>query len=96
MSSDFEPLYATITEQDFHSFRSRVFPIKMVDGNFLDFESCFALDLFKVVTSQLDREWMSILHTFFPRGHNLEGKSNNGRLYLKGTSSFCNVVEKGQ
>jgi len=22
---------------------------------------------------------MSILHTFFPRGHNLEGKSNNGR-----------------
>jgi hypothetical protein len=46
-------------------------------GNFLDSESCFALNLFKVVSSQLERKWMSILHTFFPRGYNLEGKSNN-------------------
>jgi len=37
----------------------------------------FALNLFKVVASQLERKWMSILHTFFPRGYNLEGKSNN-------------------
>jgi len=35
--------------------------------------------LFKVVASQLERKWMSILHTFFPRGYNLEGKSNNRR-----------------
>jgi hypothetical protein len=76
-SSDFEPLYVAIAEQGFHSFK--VFPIKKVDGNFLDSEGCFALDLFKVVASPLEREWMSILHTFFPRGHNLEGKSNNRR-----------------
>jgi len=57
----------------------RVFSKKKVDGNFLDSEGCFDLDLFKVVASQLEREWMSTLHTFFPRGHNLEGKSNNGR-----------------
>ncbi len=55
------------------------FPIKTIDGNFLDSEGYFALDLFKVVASRLEREWMSILHTFFSRGHNLEGKSNNGR-----------------
>jgi len=73
------PLYAAIAKQGFHSFESRVFPIKKVDGNFLDSEGCFALDLFKVVASSLEREWKSILHTFFPRGHNLEGKSNNGR-----------------
>jgi hypothetical protein len=33
--------------------------------------------LFKVVASQLERKWMSILHTFLPKGYNLEGKSNN-------------------
>jgi len=80
----------------FHSFQSRVFPIKKVDGDFIDSKGCFALDLLKVVAPQLEREWMSILHTFFPRGHNLEGKSNNGRSYLKGTLNFCNVVEKGR
>jgi RNA recognition motif-containing protein len=37
------------------------------------------LNLFKVVASQLERKWMSILHTFFPRVYNLEGKSNNRR-----------------
>ncbi len=37
------------------------------------------MDLFKVVASQLEREWMNILHIFFPKGHNLEGKSNNKR-----------------
>ncbi len=37
----------------------------------------FVLNLFKVVAFQLERKWMSILHTFFPRGYNLEGKSNN-------------------
>ncbi len=76
-SSDFKPLYAAIAEQGFHSFRA--FSIKKVDGNFLDSEGCFDLDLFKVIASQLEREWMNILHTFFPRGHNLEGKSNNRR-----------------
>jgi hypothetical protein len=45
--------------------------------NFLHFEGCFALNLFKVVACQLERKWTSILHTFFPRGYNLEGKSNN-------------------
>jgi hypothetical protein len=35
--------------------------------------------LFKVVASQLERKWMSILHTFLPKGYNLEGKSNNRR-----------------
>ncbi len=72
------PLYAAIAKQGFHSFELRVFPIKKVDGNFLDSEGCFALDLFKVVASSLEREWKSILYTFFPRGHNLESKSNNG------------------
>ncbi len=57
----------------------RAFSIKKVDGNFLDFEGSFDLDLFKIVASQLEREWMSILHTFLRRGHNLEGKSNNRR-----------------
>jgi hypothetical protein len=47
LSSDFKPLCAAIAEQGFHSFRA--FSIKKVDGNFLDFESCFDLDLFKVV-----------------------------------------------
>ncbi len=37
------------------------------------------MNLFKVVASQLERKWMSILQTFFPRGYNLEGKSNNRR-----------------
>jgi hypothetical protein len=74
-SFDFKPLYAAIAKEGFHSFR--VFPIEKVDGNFLDSEGCFALNLFKVVASQLKRKWMSILHTFFPRGYNLEGKSNN-------------------
>ncbi len=74
-SSDFKPLCVAIAEQGFHSFRA--FSIKKVDGNFLDSKGSFDLDLFKVVASQLEREWMSILHTFLPRGHNLEGKSNN-------------------
>jgi hypothetical protein len=64
-------------KEGFHSFR--VFPIEKVDGNFLDSEGRFALNLFKVVASQLERKWMRILHTFFPRGYNLEGKSNNRR-----------------
>jgi hypothetical protein len=46
-------------------------------GIFLDSEGCFVLNLFKLVASQLERKWISILHTFFPRGYNLEGKSNN-------------------
>jgi hypothetical protein len=75
-SFDFKPLYAAIAKEGFHS--SRVFPIEKVEGNFLDSEGHFALNLFKVVASQLERKWMSILHTFFPRGYNLEGKSNNG------------------
>jgi hypothetical protein len=62
-------------KEGFHSFR--VFPIEKVDGNFLDSEGRFALNLFKVVASQLERKWMRILHTFFPRGYNLMGKSNN-------------------
>jgi hypothetical protein len=74
-SFDFKPLYAAITNEGFHSFR--VFPIEKVDGNFFDSKGRFALNLFKVVASQLERKWMSILHTFFPRGYNLEGKSNN-------------------
>ncbi len=77
LSSDFKALYAAIAEQGFHSFT--IFSIKKVDGNFLHSEGCFDLDLFKVVASQLEREWMSILHTFFPRGHNFESKSNNRR-----------------
>jgi hypothetical protein len=76
-SFDFKPLYAAIAKEGFHSFR--VFPIEKVDGKFVDSEGCFALNLFKVVASQLERKWMSILHTFFPRGYNLEGKSNNRR-----------------
>ena len=77
LSSDFKPLCAAIAKQGFHSFRA--FSIKKVDGNFLDSEGSFDLDLFKVIASQLERERMSILHTFLPRGHNLEGKSNNRR-----------------
>jgi hypothetical protein len=73
-SFDFKPLYAAIAKEGFHSFR--VFPIEKVEGNFLDSEGGFALNLFKVVASQLERKWMSILHTFFPRGYNLEAKSN--------------------
>jgi hypothetical protein len=76
-SFDFKPLYAAIAKEGFHSFR--VFPIEKVDGNFFDSEGRFALNLFKVVASQLERKWMSILHTFLPRGYNLEGKSNNRR-----------------
>jgi hypothetical protein len=74
-SFDFKSLYAAIAKEGFHSFR--VFPIEKVDGNFLDSEGRFALNLLKVVASQLERKWMSILHTFFPRGYNLEGKPNN-------------------
>ncbi len=59
------------------SIPSEFFLLKKVEGNFLDSEGRFALNLFKVVASQLERKWMSILHTFFPRGYNLEGKSNN-------------------
>jgi hypothetical protein len=62
-SFDFEALYAAIAKEGFHSFR--VFPIKKVDGNFLDPEGCFLLNLFKLVASQLERKWISILHTFF-------------------------------
>jgi hypothetical protein len=76
-SFDFKPLYAAIAKEGFHSFR--VVPIEKVDWNFLDSEGRFALNVFKVVTSQLERKWMSILHTFFPRSYNLEGKSNNRR-----------------
>jgi hypothetical protein len=76
LSFDFKPLYAAIAKECFHSFR--VFPIEKVDGNFLDSEGCFVLNLFKLAASQLERKWMSILLTFFPRGYNLEGKSNNG------------------
>jgi hypothetical protein len=74
---DFKPLNAAIAKEGFHSFR--FFPFEKVDGNFLDSEGRFALNLFKVVAYQLERKWMSILHTFFPRGYNLEGKSNNRR-----------------
>jgi hypothetical protein len=74
-SFDFKPLYAAIAKEGFHSFR--VSPIEKVDGNFLNSEGCFALNLFNVVASQLEIKWMTILHTFFPRGYNLEGKSNN-------------------
>jgi hypothetical protein len=35
--------------------------------------------LFKLAASQLERKLMGILHTFFPGGYNLEGKSNNRR-----------------
>ncbi len=77
LSFDFKPLYAAIAKECFHSFR--VFPIEKVDGNFLDSEGCFVLNLFKLAASHLERKWMNILHTFFPRGYNLEGKSNNGR-----------------
>jgi hypothetical protein len=97
-SFDCKPLYAAISKEGFHSFR--VLPIEKVEGNFLDSEGRFALNLFKVVASQLERKWMSILHTFFPRGYNLEGKSNNRRsprvhkvsamLWRKGSKpSFC-------
>jgi hypothetical protein len=75
LSFDFKPLYAAIAKECFHSFR--VFPIEKVDGNFLDSQGCLVLNLFKLAASQLERKWMSILHTFFPRGYNLEGKSNN-------------------
>ncbi len=74
-SFDFKPLYATIAKEGFHYFR--LFPIEKVDGNFLDSEGHFALNLFKLAASLLERKWLSILHTFFPRGYNLEGKSNN-------------------
>jgi hypothetical protein len=74
-SFDFKPLYAAIAKEGFHSFR--VFPIEKVDGNFFDSKGHFALNLFKVVAFQLERKWMNILHIFFPRGYNLEGKSNN-------------------
>jgi hypothetical protein len=53
------------------------FPIEKVDGNFLDSEGHSALNLFKLAASLLERKWLSILHTFFPRGYNLEGKSNS-------------------
>jgi hypothetical protein len=75
LSFDFKPLYAVIAKECFHSFR--VFPIEKVDGNFLDSEGCFVLNLFKLAASQLERKWISILDTFFPTGYNLEGKSNN-------------------
>jgi hypothetical protein len=74
-SFDFKPLYAVIAKERFHSFR--VFPIEKVDGNFLDSEGHSALNLFKLAASLLERKWLSILHTFFPRGYNLEGKSNS-------------------
>jgi hypothetical protein len=74
-------------------------------GNFLDSEGCFTLNLFKVVASQLERKWMNILHTFFPRGYNLEGKSNNrcsprvhkasAMLWRKGSkASFAHLNNK--
>ncbi len=92
-SFDFKPLYVAIAKEGFHSFG--VFPIEKIDGNFLDFEGRFALNLCKVVLLQLERKWMSILHTFYPRCYNLEGKSNN-KCSLRVHKSFCNVVEKGQ
>jgi hypothetical protein len=61
------------------SIPSEFFFIEKVDGIFFDSEGHFALNLLKVVASQLERKWMNILHTFFPRGYNLEGKSNNRR-----------------
>ncbi len=76
-SFDFKPLYAAIAKEGFHFFR--VVPIEKVDWNFLDSEGRFALNLFNVVASQLERKWMSILHTFFPRDYTLGGKSNNRR-----------------
>ncbi len=74
-SSDFKPLYAAVVKGGFHSFR--VFPIEKIDGSFLDSGGCFDLNLFKLAASQVERKWMGILHTFFARGYNLEGKSNN-------------------
>jgi hypothetical protein len=53
-SFDFKPLYAAIAKEGFHSFR--VFPIEKVDGNFLDFEGCFALNLFKVVCLSIGKK----------------------------------------
>ncbi len=77
LSFDFKPLFAAIAKECFYSFT--VFPIEKVDGNFLDSQGHFVLNLFKLAASQLERKLMSILHTFFPRGYNLEGKSNNRR-----------------
>jgi len=48
-----------------------------MDGNFFDSEGRFALNLFEVVASRLERKRMSVLHASFPRGCNLPGKSNN-------------------
>jgi hypothetical protein len=92
LSFDFKPLYVAIAKKGFHSFR--VFPIEKVDGNFFDSEGCFALNLFKFVISQLERKWMNILHTFFPRGYNLEGKSNN-RRFPRVHKAFAMLWRKG-
>jgi hypothetical protein len=92
-SFDFKALYAAIAKEGFHSFR--VFPIEKVDGSFLDSQGCFVLNLFKLVASELERKWISILHTFFPRGYNLEGKSNNRRSPRVHKASAAMLWRKG-
>ena len=73
-----KPLYAAMAKSGFESFRC--FPIEHIEGNFNN-----ARDFFKVARPR-ELFWMRTLHTFFPKGFNLEGKSihrNSCRIHKK-------------
>ena len=63
-----KPLYASIAKHGFQSFRC--FPIEQIEGNFRN-----SREFYKVAWPR-ELFWMRTLHTFFPKGYNLEGKSS--------------------
>jgi hypothetical protein len=68
LHEDVKPLYAAIAKYGFQSFRC--FPIEHIEGNFSNSRE------FYNVAWPRELFWMRTLHTFFPRGYNLEGKSS--------------------
>jgi len=67
LREDVKPLYATIAKYGFESFRC--FPIEHIEDNFAISKE------FYNVACPCELFWMRTLHTSFPRGYNLEGKS---------------------
>ena len=68
LHEDVKPLYAAIAKYGFESFRC--FPIEHIEGKFANSRE------FYNVAWPRELFWMRTLHTFFPRGYNLEGKSS--------------------
>ena len=70
-----KPLYAAIAKHGFESFHC--FPIEHIEGNFSN-----SKEFYKATWSR-ELYWMRTLHTFFPQGFNLEGKSHFRKIKTK-------------